>query len=378
MTPRNATHALLIALFTVVMLRTVSEIAEAPQLEWDMLAYMGLALAWENGDPQIIHQGTYEAARRELNPKRFRRLTGTGVRAVRFENPGAFYEHLAFYRSRVLYTFPVYLLHRAGAPLSGATWWISLASYAALSVLLLVWCARHLPLPVAVPVALGLAHAPPLVEIARQSTPDALYALVTAGAIYVWIEQRAPRVAATILVASLLVRGDAIIFQVFLIGALMALGPPEVRLRRAFAATWLAVSVVVYTTASFASGYYGWWPLFSIGFLGKSAYPSMLPTSPDWAVYAEVLGAQLSGITSSVLFVYGAFALLGIAYWRRFRPNSIEATHCAAVLIAFLPTYAARYLLFPELWVRFYVPFTVLVPVLLLTLVAGSERERGA
>ena len=108
-------------------------------------------------------------------------------------------------------------------------------------------------------------------------------------------------------------RGDAILFQLFLIGALFTLGPREARPGRAFAATWLAVSVVVYTTASFGSGYYGWWPLFTIGFLGKSAYPSMLPTSPDWATYGEVLAVQLSGITDSALFVYGACALLGIA-----------------------------------------------------------------
>ena len=140
MTRRNVTHALLIGLFAAVMIRTVGTLAEHPRLEWDALAYMGLALSWESDDPEVVHRGTYEAARRELKPKRFDWLTEAGVRKARYEDPGAFYEHLAFYRSRILYTVPVYLLHRAGAPLSSATWWISLASFAALSGLVLVWC----------------------------------------------------------------------------------------------------------------------------------------------------------------------------------------------------------------------------------------------
>ncbi len=371
---KKLANALLIVLFAAAIVRTIAMVAQDPELEWDMLAYMALAVSWESDDPVEIHRRTYETAERELDSQSFRKLTRSGVRRARYENPGVLYEHLAFYRSRVLYTLPVYLLHRAGAPLSDATWWMSLAAWAGTAVLILLWCERHLPLWLAVPVALGFAHAPPLLEVARQSTPDALFVAAVTSAVFALVELRSLRVAAGILLASLLVRGDAILFIFFLVGALVVLGPAAARLRLAPAAAALAAATAIYATASLSSGYYGWWPLFTIGFLGKHAHPSSIPTTPDLVAYAEVLVSQVAATTGSILFVYGALALLGLAYAHRYRRDSITAARCAAVMLAFLVSYAVRYLLFPALWERFFVPFSVLVPLLLITLVAGERR----
>lgn len=369
--------ALLIAVFLALIARTVAWTADRPTYNWDMLCYMALALAWEVDDPVEIHRRTYDAAREQIDRRNFRRFTHggipPGIRTARYEDPAAFYEHIAFYRSRIFYTLPIYIAHKAGAPLTAATWWLSLAAFALTALLVLVWTAGHLPLWLAVPASLGLMHAPPLAELAGYSTPDALYLLFTCAGIYALVERRSLPIAAILLTASVGVRPDGVILVGFLAPLLWLAEPPETRPSLRFEAVWIAAAIVFYFALNAFGGSYGWWPLFTITLVELKLHPSELPTQVDLGTYWEVLRTKVAGTRDSYVFPFLALALVGLFLWRRYFPTP-RAARCAAVLIALLATFVVRYLLFPELWPRFIALYLALVPLLLLSMAPGGRR----
>jgi hypothetical protein len=362
--------------FLAVIARTVALTADRPTYNWDMLCYMALALSWEVDDPVEIHRRTYDAAREQVDRRNFRKLAHggipPGIRTARYEDPAAFYEHIAFYRSRIFYTLPIYIAHKAGAPLTAATWWLSLAAFALTALLVLLWTAGHLPLWLAVPTSLGLMHAPPLAELAGHSTPDALYLLFTCAGIYALVERRSLPIAAVLLTASIGVRPDGVILVGFLAPLLWLAESPQTRPSLRFAALWIVGTIALYLALDAFGGGYGWWPLFTI-YLEPRLHPSELSTQIDVALYWEVLRTQVAATRDSYLFPYLALALVGLFLWRR-HFSTPRAARCAAVLIALLGTFVVRYLLFPELWVRFIAPYFALVPLLLLSMASGGLR----
>jgi hypothetical protein len=352
-----------------------------------MLPSMALAVAWDGGDPVEVHRLTYEHARAELAPEVYRELTAPGVREARAQDPAAFHEHLAFFRARVLYTLPVFLAWKCGAPLSAATWWVSLGAYVLCALVLLAWASRHLPLALAALFALGLAHTPALLTLASLSTADGVAALLVVGGAALLVEARAFWPGALVLVAAVLARPDAVILAGCLALALFAFDPYVPRPRRAWLGGFLAASALVYLGVQCFAGEYGWWPLFTISFEEKAVHPASLPDEVDWPRYREVLAEQVSalpgdgyvttgrGVTGSTLvLVYAAFALAGLALWRR---RGAELARPACVLLALLATYLARFLLFPQIWDRFFAPFYALVPLLLLAMASRATRTRG-
>jgi hypothetical protein len=292
-------------------------------------------------------------------------------------------EHLAFYRGRILYTLALAGLHGLGAPLAYATWWISLACWLALAVLVLAWTARHLPLWAAALATLGLVHLPALLASARLSTADALGTLLVCGAAYALVERRAFTWSAGLLALALAARPDAAILIGCVAAALVAFVPRSERPAAGVIAGWVALCAGITLALGRFAGEYGWWALIQISFVGKAVHPSELPTAVDWSEYLAILGRQLASlpgggyvttpsgeVTGSSLFVaWLALAGLGLAHALRSDvPGRPGARTIAALLAALLGAYLLRFLLFPQTWDRFYAPLYVLVPLCVLAL----------
>lgn len=379
--------ALTLVLFAALLARTARQLDEAPLRNWDMLPAMALALEWGEPDPVALHQRTYAAARAELPPRTFEALVAPGVRQARFQDPAAFHEHLAFYRSRVLYTLAVRALHGLGVPLTAATWRVSIACWAAVAVLFLVWARRIVPLPLAAAVALGLAHLPALLNLAGTSSADGLALLLTCLGAWALLERRAFALGAAFLVLAIGARPDAaILLGCVALAFRFGLPPGEGHSEgsgerpspRAVTAALVLGAALTLGLRRF-SGEYGWWPLIQISFVEKAVHPSALPTAVDWGEYFAILGRQLAllpgdgyvkpanEVTGSTL-VFPWLALAALGLWLGARERRVQA-FLAALLVAYL----ARFLLFPQVWDRFYAPFYALVPLALLTLL-GARR----
>ncbi len=363
-----------------------------PVHNWDMLGYMALSLEWGVGDPVEVHRRTYEAARAELPPEVFQDLVASGVRRERFEDPAAFHEHLPFYRARVLYTGLVALVHAAGVPLVQATHGVSLGAFALLAILMFLWVSRSLPPRAAVPVALALAHAPPLVNTACWATADALATGAILFGTYFALERRSWLAAWTFLVLSILARPDSIVLAVLWGAALCAVPRPDRPSVKALA-LGLAACFLSYLGVQAHAGEYGWWPVFQISFLEKSIHPSELPTAVDLAVYRDVIARQLAALPgegyfmteenvtgSTLVFPYASLAFVGLVLSlvhraRAARPGAIAGR--AALLAALLLMLPLRWFLFPQLWDRMLAVFYASVPLVLLSIVSLALEARA-
>lgn len=388
--PARVATVLAAALFLLLLGRTVRDLAAAPVGNWDMLGYMGLALEWEESDPSEVHRRTYELAQAELPRRTYAELIGPHpVRKARYENAEAFVEHIAFYRARVLYTLSVWFTWKCGVPLSSATWGVSLACFTLSALLLLLWASRHLPFYLAAILAAGLAHTPALLTTAGYSTADGMSLFLTLLGSFLWVESRSRLPGAAVLSLSILVRPDAVIFVGVLAGLAWLLERKEDRPSLVFSGAWILASGLVYLAVQAFGGAYGYWPLFWISFVQKEIHPATLPTSFDFAIYREVLGRQFATLPgdgyygtprlvtgSTLVFVNGAFALLGLALARMHAARP-ELRRPAAFLAALLVAYGLRYFLFPQVWDRFFAPYHVTIPLLLVGMIVPFLKPGG-
>ena len=292
--PTTGIRYFLAAVFVLIsllfVLRSVRQAGSVPPFfNWDMVSYSALALAWGEEDPSVVHRSTYETLQRELPESVFRSLTTGEVRGARYRDQRAFTEFLAFQRSRILYTFPLYVLHEhLGLPLSRATWWMSRASWLALALLMCIWAARSLGAGPGFVVGALLAQAPWLVMQMGLSSPDLAATFLASLGVFFWLELRRDKAAATLLSASVLVRPDAILLCTALALVLWFRGS-ETERSRGFLALWMAVTWAGYLLLAKLTGAFGWWPFFRSAFGGMEIYPSEIPTQPDFGFYVETV-----------------------------------------------------------------------------------------
>lgn len=288
-----------------------------PVNNWDLVGYIASALHGDGMTGAALHRETYEELRAAIPPERFQLLTTNGLyaRGV-FADPAALEQQLPFYRIRVVYVWLVGALGSLTGSLAQATYLISAASAAGLSVLAGVLMRRATP-GLAWPVtALMLAAALYLGAVpllARLSTPDALYGLGALAALALF--DRA-RMAALLIVALLpLIRTDAVLLAALLFVLMLV---ERDRDPRHYAA--LTVSAGLYLWVNAAHGHYGHLTLLNFALIPgqRSPYPAGIEIVRDPAVYLDVYRMQaLSMLTRWVPWVLLAGGLAVAAGWRR-------------------------------------------------------------
>jgi hypothetical protein len=380
-----------VLLFGLVLARTVRRLDREPLLNWDLVPAVALALEWSEDDPVEVHRKTYEHLRAELPSQAYSALTAPpGVIRGRFQDPAAFAEHLPFYRARVLYSLSLAGLSALGAPLAPATWRLALAAFVLAALVVLLWTWRLFGPVLGTLAALAIAHLPAALTTATFSSADGLGAFLVLLGAWLLIERRTFAAGAAVLTLSLGARPDGIVLIGFLGLAWLALVPTAERPTAKALGGWIGLSALVYLGLSRFAGEYGWWPLFQISFQEKALHPAELGTSIQWSEYLAVLGRQLGalpgdgyvftgrGVTgSTAVFFFGFLAITGLALWSKSRARGARE---AAWLAALLATYLVRWLLFPQVWDRFFAPFYALVPLCLAALVrqrltSGSAPE---
>jgi len=379
--------ALLCGLFLVRSLHRASQVP--PVYNWDMVCYVALALGYGEDDPEELHAKTYETLQRECPPAVYQELIRGGVRSKRHGDVEAFTQHLNFYRARVLYTFPVYLLNSVfGVPFTVATYGLSRAAWVGLALLMCVWASRALGWAWGLPTGTLLAHAPWFITHMGFSSPDLLATLLTCIGLYFLVELRKDLIGAALLTATIGMRPDTVILALVLAAAIWCFDR-ERRPTLRFLAIWGAACLVTYLAVSRYAGAYGWWPLFWISFIKKEEFPAAIDTNIDWTFYFKVIQAKWEqipwegyytlnrGVTGSTVPLAFAGAVLGAVALIRRSGNPAFARY-TALFCALGVTYLVRWLLFPQLWDRFFAVFYACVPLVLLSLAATLATPRGS
>jgi hypothetical protein len=203
-----------------VLLSNLSMAAE-PLYNWDLIPYMGVVYSHVEQTPEAAHAATFSELRRRVPPGQYSDLTGgTGgaFRSAIARNPDHFAQQLPFYSVKPLYPILMYLLSKLGMDLVTASIFLSQAAYLLLGCVLFYWLLKYYsPLGSFIISAL-LMSLPFVVLLVRLSTPDALSAFVVFLALLLFIESSWTKTAYALLITSVAVRPDNVMFVLLLMG----------------------------------------------------------------------------------------------------------------------------------------------------------------
>lgn len=198
---------------------------------------------------------------------------------------------------------------------------------------------------------------PVFVLIGRQRGPDSASTLfIAAACLLIWKRRLFPGIA--VLLASIWVRTDNVIFVAILIGWLFL--DDQIRLTE-LGILWATALASLFVINHY-SGNYGWQTLFMNSFCGMYSFPATPPLT--LAEYLRAIGQQAVFIPAQQMPIW---IILGCAAWkwaREFRPFLA----CAA-LAAFL-----RFALFPSPDDRYFVWAYVIVAV---AFISALSKNRG-
>lgn len=186
-------------------------LARRPYYNWDMFPYMAIIMA-NPGEPFVqTHQRVYAEAKSHMPRQDFEAISARQPELR--EDAAAFQDILRYHTIKPGYTGIAKLLYTLGIHPLAATWLPSIGSYFLLGLLLFWWSRRHAPASAAAMFTFVIALAPPLIDLARYSSPDMLCALVSAaGLVLILTDKTSWGVA--LMTTAILVRPDAVLLLV--------------------------------------------------------------------------------------------------------------------------------------------------------------------
>jgi hypothetical protein len=131
-------------------------------------------------------------------------------RRERAKSPQRYAQFLPLFAIRPLYNQSIWLLSKTGLGLVRSAILISVASYFAIGILLLVWLSRYAGTWFGSGMALLLMISPPLTELGRELTSDAEASLIVFASLFLIFERRR-LVSGLTLLASLFFRTDFVV-----------------------------------------------------------------------------------------------------------------------------------------------------------------------
>jgi hypothetical protein len=344
-----------------------------------MLGYMALVLRVENKNIEETHLMTYENAKEQIPAEFYFRLTDSAnaYRRKMKENAVEFYRQLPFYTVKPLYILSVYLFYKAGIPLPLSTVLPSVFAYFFVGILLLYWLQQIVPLTYAFWIGILVMVSPPLLMVARLSTPDALSALLIFSAFYYLIGKPSFRAMSVFLLISIMARLDNVLLVsaiLFLLGLMDSReGKPWVS---KYTPVILAVACCFFCiTATVRS--FGWSLFYYPSFMGSLQLRGGLHTGFLFSGYLHLLySAAITGLYHSW---FDFFLLMGIFLSFRKGPGCYKKLEKDQLIYFFLISVSLiRFLLHPDLSDRFFIAYYLVGVMLFTSKIAGAGKATSS
>jgi len=323
-----------------------------PLLNWDMVAYVASAKAYQTHDPAALQTEVYELLRRSVPQRTYSDLTTGYLRHLRATDPESFRQHLPFFQIRVAYVWAILALWTFGLNPFFASYLIS-AICAALAIMVLAFILPRQPLVYSLVVPfIALSSAFP--DLARYSTPDAMAAL--AVLVCYALAFRRHKLLLIALPACVAVRTDLLLLLPSFYVFLWLTRPFASRLVLASALS----SVALYWGLNAIFGNYGWSTVFDYTFSHQSAYPADYPHAVTVKSYLAALASGVGSVENGPrLLKYVGVSIAGIAallwrpHWIRRAVGPMSAPLQFA-LVSSLVYVGLHFMLFPAMWGRYF------------------------
>jgi hypothetical protein len=292
-----------------------------PFYNWDLLGYMGVAIAYTENTPEAIHAQTYSMAQTYIPQADYHQLTTlNSFQSAVAKEPQYFIQQLPFYSVKPLYPSLMFLMQGFGVNLVAASVLIVRTAYLGIGLLLFLWASAGLRPLLAFVVTSFMASVSYVVDLARYSTPDALSTLVILTVFALLIKQGGIHSALSLLTISIAIRPDNLLLLLSIALYIVIFD----RHRRRWALGYSVLGIALYLAEVIWSGNYGWTTLFYHLFVEYMSAPagfiSPLTFSEYLKIYVLRVHPRFEG--SSVIL----FALLNVLaivmYYRQFGRRS--------------------------------------------------------
>jgi hypothetical protein len=325
----------------------------SPLWNFDSVGYAGLARHWLGQSDRELLDGVYGDLERAAPPKAAQEISaGTEYRRAIASDPLTFARQLPFYQNKPLYVLLVAVTARLGGNSIRAAFLVSAACFAALGVVVALWCTALLGQKLGWLLALSLLLSPIVREIGQIATPDATATLLVVAGLYLLIQHRRWNWAMVLLTLSILCRPD----QLFLVVGVIFWSRSSLRNRWAP----LIVGVGMFAVASVAaslSGAYSWRLVFVHTFVHKlitssdHASASLLPLDYLTSFGRGIIGDFVFHPSVAPLFAAGSIVCwASVANGRSVDRASILRFQAMLWLVML-----AHFAIFPMLADRFFV-----------------------
>ncbi len=343
-----------------------------PEYTTDGFSYMANAVAMKGESIQVIHDSVYREAMAGIPRPIFDHLTGNDPTEPvsqsrsfqeRARDAYRFAEFLPCFAIRPIFNELIYVLHyKLGIGLLKASVLIPVVSYWLMGWMILAWIWRYAARPWAALIAILLLLSPPLWDLARSTTPDALSTLILLAAMFLLLEKRRLLPGLILLMASVYVRTDNVLIVLAVLAYLYVAG---YGLRASQAVVLSAVAVASVFVINHFAGDYGARMLYYRSFVGTPlAIGELVPR----VGFRDYLAGLKSGISGLVHGSYIAFTLMGIVGVLR-RP-SYGIVGLAAVTGAYA---AAHFILLPNPETRYFGPFFAGMGIVLASTLSAAQ-----
>lgn len=354
------------AVLLVFVGMTAAVVHVYPLSNWDMFAYTAVVLEPGTADPAELHREAYALVKDNVSPGEYLTLTeDREYRTRQADDPDAFMTMLGFYRLKLGYIETARVLAEFMDPVK-ALRLISLLSAVATGGVLLTWLARTGTLMYG-PVVVALLILSAYGDAAQLLSPD-LYATVFLVLMALFYVERLDIPAALCAIAAFLIRPDHLAFiGVFFVFAAIY-GPGRWTMSACF-----AVCLALYVWLTRGAHHPGWW--VHLWFTHVEYVPTLKDFHPPFSVgtYLQIMvrstvRSMMGQNWLAVLFVQVLFFAKCIA------PSKLEE-RAKVLLYAVFASICAKYIVFPHFETRFYLPYLVIMGMILLI---GWHRQQDA
>ncbi len=331
---------------------------EKPSYNWDTLAYMAIVLDVEQDDITKIHQATYRIAQAEIPNDKYTLITDTShaVKKNVLNNPDKFFQYTSFFRVKPFYIALSYLTYKIGVPLSKAPIIPSVLSFIAISILLAWSFTRTFSMGLALLLSLCIMVSPPVLEAARLATPDALSTFILLFVCYLLLRSTSWAWIFIFLSMSILVRLDNIVFAIIVL-CFQFFRPMENDTRKipwfvflGLIILWAFAAFLIMKYANIENGFEEFY-----GGLSKKI-------NPITVIKEAVIG--LNTVQTSQLSIILAISAIILFYKKQLTFKSLNPQqYLFLILMSYL---VVRYVMFPDLTTRFYLPVYIMSAALAL------------
>jgi hypothetical protein len=306
-----------LALFAAFFAFACAVAAAFPVANWDMLAYLALALRDIVPGDAALHAATYAAVEGAVRDGEFLVLTSDRpYRVAMAADPAGFMSMLPMYEVKWLYVEALRLLAPFLTPVEGnpppvpsaafgdgvlaAARLINVVSLAGLGLVGWIWLKRIKAEAAATGVVL-LAASLAVPEIARATTPDVMAGVFAIGAVLAFAARR-HAAAALLMALATLVRPDQAA-----LGGLLALGLLVFERDWRNALLIFAPLLAAYLFASRVEGYPGWWA--HVYFAQVEFVPTLADFDPPFSITQYGFALLKATVRAFTEYVWLATAL---------------------------------------------------------------------